>query len=324
MKREEVLAEARRVLTIEGEAVLALRERLGMPFYALVEKILDSKGRVVVSGIGKSGLIGRKISATLSSTGTPSFFLHPTEALHGEVGVLTREDILLALSHGGETEEVLNLLPVCRRLGVAVAVMTGHGRSRLAREGDLVLEVLVEEEACPLGLAPTASSTATLALGDALAMALLSARGFAPQDFARFHPAGRLGRQLLLRVSDVLALRGQNPVIQRETTVEQALLAMTSSRMGAVSVVDGEGKLIGIITDGDIRRGLARERDQLLKQRACDIMTRSPMSIGGEQLAAEALHRMEEGEVGHLPVLDAEGRPLGLVNYQDLFQAGIV
>lgn len=319
-----ILEEARRVLTIEGEAVLDLREKLGEDFVRIVEMILENSGRVIVSGVGKSGLIGRKIAATLASTGTPAFFLHPTDALHGDVGVVTRNDIFIALSHSGETEELLDLVPVVKRLGARLISFCSRNGSRLGQESDIALLVPVREEACPLGLAPTASSTATLALGDALAMALLKARDFSEEDFARFHPSGRLGRRLLLRVSDVLKVRERNPRVSPEATIDEALLAMTSSRMGAVSVVDEAGLLVGIITDGDIRRSLSREGRDIMARTAEEIMTADPMRIDEKKLAAEAVRIMEEREIGHLPVVDKQGRPLGLVNYQDLFQAGVV
>ncbi len=319
-----ILEEARRVLTIEGEAVLALREKLGEDFVKIVEMILKSPGRVVISGVGKSGLIGRKIAATLASTGTPAFFLHPNDALHGDVGAVTRDDIFIALSHSGETEELLDLVPVVKRLGASLVSFCSRNDSRLGMESDIALLVPVREEACPLGLAPTASSTAALALGDALAMALLKARNFSEEDFARFHPSGRLGRRLLVRVEDVLKVRAKNPVIGPQSTIDEALLAMTSSRMGAVSVVGGDGRLIGIITDGDIRRSLSREGREIMARTAGEIMTENPTSIGDKKLAAEAVRIMEDREIGHLPVVDRDGCPLGLVNYQDLFQAGIV
>lgn len=323
-RKEVIIEEARRVLTIEGQSVLALREKLDEDFYQIAQVILASKGRIVVTGLGKSGLVGKKIASTLTSTGTPAYFLHPSDALHGDAGVIVRGDILMAVSHGGETEEILDLIPLARRQKVPLIALCGNRESRLARECDYLLEVRVEEEACPLGLAPTASSTATLAMGDALAMALFKVRGLKPEDFARLHPAGRLGRRLLLRVKDVLVLRHQNPVLPRTATVDEALLAMTSTRMGAVSIVGQEGKLEGIITDGDVRRSLAREREKILEKRVSHIMTENPKAITEDLLAVDALRIMEEKEIGHLPVVDADGRPVGLVNYQDLFQMGVI
>ncbi len=322
--KEMLLAEARRVLEIEGESVLALADFLGDDFVQVAKLILTSRGRLIVIGIGKSGLVGKKIASTLASTGTPAFYLHPSEALHGDMGVIVREDIVLAVSHGGETQEILDLLPSIRRLGVPLVALCGNRDSHLARECDYLLEAKIEKEACPLGLAPTASTTASLALGDALAMVLLKVRGLKAEDFARLHPAGRLGRRLLLRVEDVLALRRQNPVLPASSTVDEALLTMTSTRMGAVSIVDGEGKLKGIITDGDVRRSLARERENILKLKVEDIMTENPMVLEEGMLAVQALRLMEEREIGHLPIVNNRGKPLGLVNYQDLFQTGVI
>lgn len=318
-----ILKEARRVLNHEGRAIIELCKTIDGKFVDTVQAILNIKGRLVVVGVGKSGLVGRKIASTLSSTGTPALFLHPTDALHGDIGVLTKNDMVLAISFSGETREVLDLLPVIRRIGAPLIALCGNPASHIGAECDYLLHVPIEKEACRLGLAPTTSSTATLALGDALALTLAWAKNFKEEDFALLHPAGSLGRRLL-RIKDVLALRRQNPSIAVEATIDEALLTMTDSRMGAVSVVDGDGLLVGIIADGDIRRSLAQEKENLLHKKAGEIMTRRPVTIGDDKLAAEAIYIMEEREIGHLPVIDKAGRPIGLVNYQDLFQAGII
>lgn len=318
-----IIEEARRILLQEGQAILDLAWTLGDEFSRTLEAILELTGRLIVLGVGKSGLIGRKIASTLASTGTPAFFIHPTDALHGDIGMVTKNDLILAISHSGESKELLALLPVIRRIGAKIIAVTGNPSSLLGKESDYLLHISIKGEACPLGLAPSTSSTATLALGDALALTLAKARGFKREDFALFHPAGSLGHRLL-RVKDVLAIRNRNPLIKEVATIDEALFAMTDSRMGAVSVVDELGLLVGIITDGDIRRGLGKEKELLLTKKAKEIMTQRPLTITEDILASQAIYIMEEKEIGHLPVVDKGGRPLGLVNYQDLFQAGVI
>lgn len=294
-------------------------------FYRVIELIYNSSGRLIITGIGKSGHIANKLAATFASTGTPSFFLHPAEGIHGDLGMVTEHDIVLALSNSGETKEVLALLPSIKRIGAKVVAMTGNPKSSLANFADYVLSCEVEQEACPLGLAPTASSTASLALGDALAMALLRARDFRPEDFAIYHPGGSLGRSLLLRIADVMAVRRQNPVIREDQTIQEALFTMTASKMGAVSVVNHNNKLVGIITDGDIRRSLeSADTSNILYNQAASVMTKNPKTITADQLAAKAVKLMESLEIKDLPVVDENQQPIGMVNIQDILKAGVV
>lgn len=323
--KEAIFEEACRVLDIEAEAVSLMKKAINDEFVAIVELIAHCAGRLVVTGIGKSGHIANKLAATFASTGTPSFFLHPAEGVHGDLGMVTEDDVVLALSNSGETREILALMPSIKRIGAKVVAMTGNPASSLAQVADHVLLCAVEKEACPLGLAPTASSTAVLALGDALAMALLKVKNFSPEEFAIFHPGGALGRRLLLRMSDVMSVRGQNPVVKENQTVEEALFMMTSTRMGAVSVVNDAGVLVGIITDGDIRRSLrAKRTNKILEQPASAVMTRRPTTITSNELAAKAVKIMEAKEISDLPVVDSENRPIGMVNMQDILKAGVI
>lgn len=318
---ERVSAEARKVLAVEAKSILKLQEAIDEEFVRLVKLILKSQRRIILIGIGKSGLIARKIAATLSSTGSPSFFVHAGEASHGDLGMITEEDIVIAVSNSGETEEVLALLSSIKRIGAHLVALTGQRDSTLANYSDIVIFSGVEEEACPNGLAPTASTTAAMALGDALAIALSSLRGFTPEDFALYHPGGNLGRELLTRVKDVLEIRGQNPVVDSTTTVKETLFTMTDSKMGSASVVDQRGLLIGIITDGDIRRHLEKS-SSFLEKPVAEVMTSSPTTISGDKLASEALRVMEEKEINDLPVVKG-GRPVGMLNFQDLLRAKI-
>ncbi|MCK8827322.1 KpsF/GutQ family sugar-phosphate isomerase [Natroniella acetigena] len=319
----EIKRQAQQALEIEAEAIKELSDSINGDFVEVVKVILACQGRVILTGMGKSGLIAKKLAATLASTGTPSFFLHPAEAIHGDLGMVTREDIVITLSNSGETKEVINILPVIKRIGAQIIALTGGLDSTLAENADYVLDTSVAEEACPLNLAPTASTTATLALGDALAVALLHARDFKPEDFALYHPGGSLGKKLLLTVEDVLNVREENPIVAQETSLKQTLFTMTSTRMGAANIVDQEGKLVGIITDGDIRRQLEKSPD-LLKSSAQEIMTASPTVISVDKLAAEALKIMQEQEISDLPVVNQQGEPLGLINFQDLLKAGVL
>ena len=317
--------QAKHCLMVEAKAIQDLISRINGEFDQAVGMILDCRGRIVVTGIGKSGLIGRKISATLASTGTPSFFLHPSEGLHGDVGMVTGEDIVLAISNSGGTAELLGLLPALKRIGARIIAMCGRRGGELVQNADLFLDVGVEREACPLGLTPTASTTATLAMGDALAMALLSARKFSAADFAVFHPGGALG-QKLLTVADHMHAGEDNPVIPEGKTVRDALFVITAKGLGATSVVTREGILTGLITDGDIRRGFARGND-FLDLRVEEFMTRAPKTIGADQLAAAALHRMETNQpspITVLPVIDGQGRSVGMVHITDLLRRGMV
>jgi len=320
---QKIKKQAKDVLDIESEAILNLKESINGQFVEIVKEILNCPGRVIMTGMGKSGLIAKKLAATLASTGTPSFFLHPAEAIHGDLGMVTKDDIVIALSNSGETNEVLNIVPVIKRIGAKIIAMTGGLDSTLAKNSDYLLNTGVKEEACPLDLAPTASTTATLALGDALAIALLEARDFKPEDFALYHPGGSLGKKLLLKVDDVLHVREQNPVVNLEDNLKETLFTMTSTGMGAANIVGDDGKLAGIITDGDIRRHLEESPD-LLNKNAGEIMTVNPKTILKDKLAAEALKIMQDYEIEDLPVVNENKEPLGLINFQDLLKAGVL
>lgn len=312
-------------LRIEAKAIEALLDRINGDFDQTVEMILACRGRVVVTGIGKSGLIGRKVSATLASTGTPSFFLHPSEGLHGDVGMVTGEDIVLAFSNSGETAELLGLLPALKRIGAKIVAFCGRSGGTLVRNADLFLDVGVAQEACPLGLTPTASTTAALAMGDALAMALLSARKFSAADFAGFHPGGSLG-QKLLTVADYMHKGDENPTICTGHTVRDALFVITARGLGATAVVSAEGTLLGLITDGDIRRGFEKGND-FLAQPVEKFMTCKPKTITGDALAAAALHIMETNRprpITVLPVVDSTMRSVGMLHLTDLLRRGMV
>jgi arabinose-5-phosphate isomerase len=320
---ETLLDAGRRTVRIEARAVAALASRLDASFTSACKLALGASGRVVVTGLGKSGHVGGKIAATLASTGTPSFFLHSAEASHGDLGMIARGDVALAISNSGETPEVLALLPHLRRLGVPVIAMTGAPGSSLAREAQVHLDVSVDEEACPHNLAPTASTTATLAMGDALAIALLTARGFTAEDFARSHPGGTLGRRLLLHVSDVMRSGDALPRVTPATLLPHGLLEMSRKGMGFTAVVDDAGQVAGIFTDGDLRRVLDRQID-LHTATLADVMTRGPRHIPPTALAAEAALLMETHRVTALLVVDDAGRLVGALNIHDLLRAGVV
>ena len=311
----------RQVLEIEAAAVAALARRLGDAFGAAVELILASRGRVVVSGIGKSGHIARKLAATFASTGTPAYFVHAAEAVHGDLGMITRDDVLIAISNSGENDELLTIVPLVKRLGGKLIAITGNEGSSLAQEADIHLDARVDQEACPLNLAPTASTTAALALGDALAVALLDARGFGAEDFARSHPGGALGRKLLTHVADVM--RTDVPTLGEDTAVPAALAAMTQGGMGMVVVLDAGGGITGIFTDGDLRRAMERHGD-LREVAVSRVMTRQPRSIGVRRLAVEAVEMMEINKINQLPVVDEAGALCGALNMHDLFRAKVV
>ena len=314
---------ARGVLDIEADAVRALKDRLGDAFLRAHALMLATKGRVVVTGMGKSGHVGNKIASTLASTGTPAFFMHPAEASHGDLGMITADDVVLAISYSGESEEIGRILPLIKRRGAKVVAITGRPGSTLAREADVHLDGSVEKEACPLELAPTASTTATLALGDALAMALLEARGFKSDDFAQHHPGGALGRRLLVHVADVMRKGAQLPKNSPDAMVPEAIVEMTKKGIGMTCIVDRDERLLGIFTDGDLRRALERH-DNIKGVRVSDVMTRNPISIAPEKLAAEAAKILERGLGGRLVVLDASGRLVGAVTFHDLLAAGVV
>ena len=316
------LKSAERVLRTEAEAIASLVDRLGEPFLRALEILKTCRGRVVVTGIGKSGLVGRKIAATLASTGTPALFLHPAEGAHGDLGMVARGDVLVVLSNSGETDEILDILPAIKRLGVPLLVMTGNTESTLARHGDIVLDVSVKEEACPMNLTPTASTTAALAMGDALAVALLELRGLREEDFALLHPGGTLGRRLLLRVEDLMHVGEAVPVVPETAEIQQVILEMTGKRFGATSVVDGKGALTGIITDGDLRRYLQKD-GRLFEKRAQDVMTPRPKTISRDELATKAVELMEHHAITSLLIVDATGRPAGIIHLHDLLRAKI-
>jgi arabinose-5-phosphate isomerase len=324
MDAVKILDRARNVLNIEAQGIHALTDRLDESFVRAVDLIYGCQGKVVVTGMGKSGLICRKIAATLSSTGTPSLFLHAGEAGHGDLGMIMKGDVVLAVSNSGETDEILTLLPIIKRLGLKLIVITGNPDSKLSRTGDVVLNAAVKEEACPLGLSPTASTTAALALGDALAVVLLEKRGFKEEDFAFRHPGGSLGRRLLLLVQDLMHRGPELPVVHEGTPMKETLLEITSKRLGVTGVVNSQGDLVGVITDGDLRRGLERKGD-IFRLKAKDLMTRNPKTIPADALAARAVAVMEEHSITSLFIMEDGGcKPRGIVHLHDLLKAGIV
>ena len=319
----DTLQAAREALRVEADAILALRDRLGKEFASAIKLILSCRGRVVVTGIGKSGHVGQKIAGTLNSTGTPAQFLHPAEGVHGDLGMVTASDVLMVLSHSGDTEEILAILPAVKRIGVPIIAFTGRPDSTLSRASTVVLDVQVSREACPLNLAPTASTTVMLALGDALAVALMQARKFTAEDFASRHPAGSLGRRLLLSVGDLMRTGDRVPTVSPDTVLMDALFAITKALAGAAHVVDEQGMLIGIITDGDVRRAVVADEANLHRP-TVNVMTRSPKTITPDLLATEALRLAEMHQIADLPVVDQDGRPVGMINIKDLLLAGIV
>ena len=321
-----IIEQAQKVLAVEAQAIERLIPRIDEHFIKAIELLLDCKGRVIVTGMGKSGLVGKKIAATLASTGTPSFFLHPAEGIHGDLGMVTADDVVISLSNSGETTEVVSILPIIKRIGASIIAMCGNSQSTMALNADVFIDVSVDEEACPLGLAPTASTTATLAMGDAIAVVLLSKRKFTPEDFALFHPGGSLGRKLLLTVENVMHSGEDNPIVSAETNVKEALFVMTSKGLGATAVVDQSGCLLGILTDGDIRRGLETGH-QLLEESVVNIMTKTPKTITADKLAAAALSIMEKNKprpITVLPVVDKNNFVIGIVHLTDLLRQGVV
>ena len=319
----QVLRLAHDTLDIEAAAVLGLKRRLGDGFAVAVELMLNVTGRVVVMGMGKSGHVGRKIAATLASTGTPAMFVHPAEASHGDLGMIKAADLVLAISNSGESDELIAILPLVKRLGAPLVAMTGQASSTLARHADVVLDSGVEKEACPLNLAPTASTTAQLALGDALAVALLDARGFKAEDFARSHPGGALGRRLLTRVSDIMRSGDEVPQVPPDADFSRLMREMTRKGLGASAIADADGTLLGIFTDGDLRRLVETGRD-LRALKASDVMHANPRHIRDDALAAEAAEAMEKHRVTVLLVLDADGRLTGALNSNDLMRAKVI
>ena len=320
---EHLLALARQVLDIEVDALRAVSSRLDLQFADAVHLILACTGRVVVSGMGKSGHIGCKIAATLASTGTPSFFMHPGEASHGDLGMIAHDDVVLALSNSGESNEIVSIIPLIKRRGAKFIAMTGNPNSTMARVADVHLDASVDKEACPLNLAPTASTTAALALGDALAVALLDARGFSADDFARTHPGGSLGRRLLIHVRDVMHTGKALPQIGHDASLKTALLEMTEKGLGMTAVVDAAGKVAGVFTDGDLRRALEHALD-LQQARVTDLMTHHPKTIHADELAVAAVEKMETLKINGLLVVDASNTLVGALNMHDLLKAGVV
>jgi arabinose-5-phosphate isomerase len=329
VNRTIILQRAKTVLGIEAKGIVALADRLGDSFLQAVELLYSCRGKVVVTGLGKSGLVCRKIAATFASTGTAAFFLHAGDANHGDMGMIVEGDVVLAVSNSGETEEILTLVPILKHIGVRLIAMTGNHQSTLSRAADVVLDAGVEEEACPLGLSPTASTTAALALGDALAVILLEKKGFKEEDFALRHPGGILGRRLFLRVEDLMYRGADIPLVREETPMKEAILVITSKRLGVTGVTDEHDNLIGVITDGDLRRGLQAHGDGILSKRADEIMTLNPRSIEKNALASEALARMEENAarpITSLFVVEKPGYtvPVGILHLHTLLKAGIV
>ena len=313
----------RRVLRIEAEAILALIPKLDERFDRAVGILRDCRGRVALTGMGKSGSVAQKIASTLASTGTPAFFLHPAEGGHGDLGMLVRGDVIVAVSNSGETDELIELLPAIKRLGLKLIVLVGDPSSTLARQSDVAIDVSVPEEACPMGLAPTASTTAALAMGDALAVALLEERGFTEEDFAMLHPAGSLGRRLLWRVLDLMHVGEQLPIVPQEALMRDAVAEISRKKFGMTAVVDGAGRLTGIITDGDLRRALQKGME-LLQCPVKECMTANPKTVDREALAAKALEVMERHAITSLLIVDLEGRPEGVIHLHDLLKAGVV
>jgi arabinose-5-phosphate isomerase len=311
------------VIETEARALASLAARVDQSFADACRLMLKCEGRVVVTGMGKSGHVGRKISATLASAGTPSFFMHPGEASHGDLGMITPDDVVLAISNSGATLEILSILPLIKRIGVPLITLTGERESRMAEVADVNIDIGVEEEACPLGLAPTASTTATLAMGDALAIALLEARGFSAEDFARSHPGGRLGRRLLLHVSDIMHTGDDMPTVSIDVPVSQALMEMTRTGLGTAAIVDADNTVLGIYTDGDLRRTLDREVD-VHKAKIAEVMTAECITVAPNMLAAEGLKIMEDREINSLLVVDDERHLIGVLSMHDLLRAGVI
>ena len=314
---------AKQVLKIESDSIKRLISRINKDFEKAVNLIFASRGRVVVTGMGKAGIIGEKISATLASTGTPSLWIHSAEAIHGDLGRVKKEDLVIAISNSGETDETVRLIPHIKKIGARLIAITGNTRSTLAKNSDAVLDVSIKEEACPLGLAPMASTTTMLAMGDALCAALIDKRGFKKSDFAFLHPGGSLGKQLLLKVEDIMRKGPSNPIVKENVKVKDVLLKITTARAGSATVVDKKGRLTGIFTDGDLRRHLEEGLD-LSKKKVKDVMTKKPKAMKKGALAVEALKVLQDYKIDEIPIVDEKGRAIGLVDVQDLLKAGLV
>jgi arabinose-5-phosphate isomerase len=325
MNESELIDEAKRVLRVEAQSILDLASKIDETFTRAIDLLYQCTGKVVLMGMGKSGLVGRKLASTLASTGTPAFFLHPAEGMNGDLGMLARDDVVMAISNSGETRELIEILPLLKRYGNRLIALTGNPNSTLARSGEVSLDVRVKEEACPLGLVPTASTTATLALGDALAIVLMQKRGFKAEDFAILHPGGALGKRLLLKVEDVMHGGDRFPRVSGNSLIKEAIFEITSKRLGVTAVCDESGRLVGVITDGDLRRGMEKF-DDLLHRKASDVMTRNPKRIERDALAAKAVQKMEEFSITSLFVFDQPGDqiPTGIIHLHDLLKSGVV
>ncbi len=323
-KKMDMLDIARKVLKTEADAVFALAERLDSDFEKAVELIFRSKGRVVVTGMGKSGLVGKKIAATLASTGTPAFFLHPAEASHGDLGMVTSEDVIIAISNSGETDELVGLIPFLKRFNVGLISMTGNPRSTLSKVSDVNLDISIKEEACPLGVVPTASTTATMAMGDAVAVALLVKRGYKEEDFAFFHPGGSLGKKLFIKVGDLMHAGDALPLVFQDAPMTKAVVEISSKRLGVTVVANHDRKILGIITDGDLRRGIEKWGKAVFDMKAEEVMGRNPKTISEDELAAKALSVMEGYSITSLVVPDGEGKARGIIHLHDILKQGIV
>lgn len=319
-----ILDIAKKVLRTEADAVVGLIEKLDSNFEKAIEIIFGSKGRVVVTGMGKSGLVGKKIAATLASTGTPAFFLHPAEATHGDLGMVTADDVIIAISNSGETEELVGLIPFLKRFNVNLISMTGNPNSTLSKAADVTLDVSVKEEACPLGIVPTASTTATLAMGDALAVALLIKRGYKEEDFAFFHPGGSLGKKLFIKVKDLMHSGESLPVVSQDTPMTKAVMEISSKRLGVTIVTGSNNRILGIITDGDLRRGIEKWGKAVFDMKAGEVMTENPKTISEDELAAKALSIMESKSITSLVVPDEAGKAKGIIHLHDILKQGIV
>ncbi len=320
---DNILDIAKKVLKTEAEAIFALVERLGGNFEKAVESIYECKGRVVVTGMGKSGLVGKKIAATLASTGTPAFFLHPAEAGHGDLGMVTSNDVIIAISNSGETEEIVGLIPFLKRFNLCLISITGNPKSTLSKAADVSLDVSVKEEACPFGIVPTASTTATMAIGDALAVALLVKKGLKEEDFAFFHPGGSIGKKLLITVKDLMHRGEAIPKVSLGTPMSKAVIEMSSKRLGHAIVLDDDGRVAGIITDGDVRRGLEKWAGKLFELTAEEVMSENPKTVSEDELAAKALSIMENHSITALIVSDTGGRVIGIIHLHDVLKQGI-
>ena len=320
---ENIIDIAKKVLKIEADAVAALAERLNSTFEKAIDIIFKSKGKVVVTGMGKSGLVGKKIASTLASTGTPAFFMHPAEASHGDLGMVTSDDVIIAISNSGETEELSGLIPFLKRFNVSLIAMTGSLNSTLAKSADVHLDVSVKEEACPLGVVPTASTTAALAMGDAIAVALLVKRGLKQEDFAFFHPGGNLGKKLFIKVKDLMHTGDALPFVSPEAAMTKAVVEISSKRLGVAIVSDTSRKILGILTDGDIRRGIEKWGKEFFDMKAGEVMTKNPKTISEEELAVKALSIMETHSITSLAVPDLDGKAIGVIHLHDILKQGI-